>query len=89
MKMIKSVAVGFAGVVAFAAQAQVEAVWLTCRSVTPEKTVVNWKSAQPGTSRVFYGTDAAYGRHLASAVERPARCPLSKRRMNVTAARPS
>lgn len=40
------------------AQAQVEAVWLTCRSGTPEKTVVNWKSAQPGRSRVFYGTNA-------------------------------
>jgi hypothetical protein len=48
-----------AGGLTLSAQAQIEAVWLTCRSTTPEKTVVNWKSAQPGISRVFYGADAA------------------------------
>lgn len=48
-------AAGLAG----AAQAQVEAVWLTHRSATPERTVVNWKSVQPGPSRVCYGPDAA------------------------------
>ena len=44
---------------AWGASAQVEAVWLTHRSATPEKTVVNWKSARPGPSRVFYGVDAS------------------------------
>ncbi|OGV63750.1 MAG: hypothetical protein A2283_09365 [Lentisphaerae bacterium RIFOXYA12_FULL_48_11] len=39
--------------------AQVEVVWLTHRSSTPEKTVVNWQSVKPGPSRVCYGSDAA------------------------------
>lgn len=47
--------------VAFVSFAQVEAVWLTHRSATPEETVVNWKSVQAGPSRVFYGADASCG----------------------------
>lgn len=43
---------------ALSAQAQVEAVWLTHRSSTPERTVVNWKSVAPGPSRVWYGAGA-------------------------------
>jgi hypothetical protein len=41
------------------AYAQVEAVWLTHRAPSPDKTVVNWKSVTPGPSRVCYGADAA------------------------------
>lgn len=44
---------------ALAAQAQIEAVWLTHRSPTPDKTVVSWKSARPGPSQVCYGTDSS------------------------------
>ena len=42
-------------------QAQIEAVWLTCRSGAPDKTVVSWKSARPGPSLVRFGTDASLG----------------------------
>lgn len=55
-------ALGLAGVV----QAQIEAVWLTHRSATPEKTVVNWASVRPGPARVFYGADAACATEAAS-----------------------
>jgi len=44
---------------ALAVQAQIEAVWLTHRSPTPDKTVVSWKSARPGPSQVHYGTDSS------------------------------
>lgn len=62
----------FAGVagVLLTAQAQVEAVWLTHRSATPEKTVVSWKSVRPGPSRVAYGADAACGQTASVAGER-------------------
>lgn len=46
---------------AASATAQVEAVWLTSRCGSPEKTAVSWKSASPGPSRVCYGADAACG----------------------------
>ena len=49
------------------AHAQVEAVWLTHRSATPEKTVVNWKSVQAGPSRVMYGADEACGKTVSVA----------------------
>ena len=52
------------------ARSQVEAVWLTHRSNTPEKTVVNWKSARTGASRVCYGTDAACAQEVCQAGER-------------------
>lgn len=58
--MTRGLIVGTCGL-ALAVQAQVEAVWLTHRSATPERTVVNWASVQPGPSRVFYGADAACG----------------------------
>jgi len=46
---------------AVSATAQIEAVWLTSRCGTPEKTVVSWKSASSGPSHVCYGADAACG----------------------------
>ncbi len=59
--MRNSVTVIVAGTLclALSAQAQVEAVWLTHRSPSPEKTVVNWTSVVPGPSRVCYGADTA------------------------------
>ncbi len=61
-----AVAVG----ISFGAEAQVEAVWLTHRSATPEKTVVNWKSVQPGPSRVCFGPDATCALEVTEAGER-------------------
>ena len=55
---------------ALATQAQVEAVWLTHSSPTQSKTVVSWKSARPGPSRVAYGADAACGETASVAGER-------------------
>lgn len=51
-------------------QAQVEAVWLTHRSATPEKTVINWKSVTPGASCVRYGEDQTCSTTLRVAGER-------------------
>jgi hypothetical protein len=47
-----------------AARAQVEVVWLTHKSPTPEKTIVSWKSAIAGPSCVFFGTDTACTREV-------------------------
>jgi len=55
---------------ALTAQAQIEAVWLTHRSPTPDRTVVNWKSARPGPSRMRYGTDPSCPHEALAAGER-------------------
>ncbi|MDD2600036.1 MAG: metallophosphoesterase [Kiritimatiellae bacterium] len=52
------------------AQAQIEAVWLTHRSATPEKTVVSWKSMQAGASTVLYGADTTCGQTASIAGDR-------------------
>lgn len=42
-------------------RAAIERVWLTHRSNTPDRIVVNWQTERPGDSVVRYGPTAAYG----------------------------
>lgn len=44
------------------ASAKIERVWLTHRSWTPDKIVVNWQTDQPGESIVRYGPTAQYAK---------------------------
>src|SRR3712207_8631970 len=52
----------FRSLAASPASARIERVWLTHRTSTPDKIVVNWESTAPGNSAVRYGPTAEYTR---------------------------